>query len=77
MFVFDPQSHRRVARRERLGLNSAFERLERAKRGFERPDARARAMMMFLFKCEPVTDGFAITRWFSSLLVVITEVTPK
>lgn len=43
LFVFDPQSDRRVARRERLGLNSAFERLERAKRGFERPDARARA----------------------------------
>lgn len=34
-------------------------------------------MMMFVFKCEPATDDFAITRWFSSLLVVITEVTPK
>lgn len=42
MFVFDPQSDERE-RRERLGLNSAFERLERAECGFERPDARDRA----------------------------------
>lgn len=34
-------------------------------------------MMMFVFNCEPATNGFVIARSLFRLFVVITEVTPK